>query len=208
MLSDKSIRHITRRLEKGRGTKVVAGEMKVSQRHVRRLWAEYLRAGTVRTRGRTGRPRGADTPDAEAEMVRDTHRRWSDGVQPTVKRLRRAGCNMGYTKVYRILKSNCLVTASPAKSRQRKWMRYERPYSNAMWHTDWHIMKDPRMKGLNLITYLDDASRCVTGAALFREATSENAVTTRRPTASSSASTRALRRDLELFWSGRLYRVL
>ena len=37
-------------------------------------------------------------------------------------------------------------------------------------------MKDPRMKGLNLITYLDDSSRCVTGSALFKEATSENAV--------------------------------
>ncbi len=46
----------------------------------------------------------------------------------------------------------------------------------AIWHTDWHAMKDTRMKGLNLIIYLDDASRCVTGDALFREATSENAV--------------------------------
>ena len=36
------------------------------------------------------------------------------------------------------------------------------------------------MKGLNLITYLDDASRCVTGAELFGEATSENAVTALR----------------------------
>ncbi len=32
------------------------------------------------------------------------------------------------------------------------------------------------MKGMNLITYLYDASRCVTGAALFREANSKNAV--------------------------------
>ena len=37
-------------------------------------------------------------------------------------------------------------------------------------------MKDPRFRGLNLITYLDDASRCVTGARLLMEATSENAV--------------------------------
>ena len=36
------------------------------------------------------------------------------------------------------------------------------------------------MKGMNLITYLDDASRCVTGAALFKEAASENAVTVLR----------------------------
>ena len=43
-------------------------------------------------------------------------------------------------------------------------------------------MKDPRMRDLNLITYLDDASRCVTGAALFREATSANAVAVLRQT--------------------------
>ena len=36
------------------------------------------------------------------------------------------------------------------------------------------------MKGLNLITYLDDASRWVTGAALFKEPTCENAVTSLR----------------------------
>ncbi len=54
--------------------------------------------------------------------------------------------------------------------------KYERLYSNAMWHTDWHVMKDPRMKDLNLIAYLDDAFQCITGAALFKEATSKNAV--------------------------------
>ncbi|MYB47506.1 MAG: transposase family protein [Cenarchaeum sp. SB0662_bin_33] len=74
------------------------------------------------------------------------------------------------------MKSKGMVTDSTIKNRQRKWVRYERIYSNAMWHTDWHTMKDPRMKELNLITYLDDASRCVTGAALFNEATSFNAV--------------------------------
>ena len=55
-------------------------------------------------------------------------------------------------------------------------MRYERAYSNATWHADWHVIKDPRFSGINPITYLDDASRCVTGAAFFEHATSENAV--------------------------------
>ena len=43
-------------------------------------------------------------------------------------------------------------------------------------YTDWHLMKDPRFRGLNLIACLDDASRCVAGARLFKEAASENAV--------------------------------
>ena len=37
-------------------------------------------------------------------------------------------------------------------------------------------MKDPRFRGLNLVTYLDDSSRCIAAARLFTEATSENAV--------------------------------
>ena len=45
-----------------------------------------------------------------------------------------------------------------------------------MWHVNWHTMKDPRIKGLDLIVYLDDASRCITGFGLFQEATSRNVV--------------------------------
>ena len=37
-------------------------------------------------------------------------------------------------------------------------------------------MTDTCFRGLNLITYLDDASKCMTGARLFKEAASENAV--------------------------------
>ena len=73
-----------------------------------------------------------------------------------------------------------MVAPSAAKSKKRKYVRFERKYSNAMWHVDWHAMKDPRFKGLQLVTYLDDASRCITGAALFEHATSENAVMTLR----------------------------
>ena len=44
-----------------------------------------------------------------------------------------------------------------------------------MWHTDWYTVRDPRTKGLNLITYLDDSHMYVTGTALLKETTSENA---------------------------------
>ncbi len=66
------------------------------------------------------------------------------------------------------MKKNGTAGSSPAKS---EWVRYERKYSNAMWHC--HVMKDERFRGLNLI---DDASRCIVGEALFEHATSENAV--------------------------------
>ena len=44
------------------------------------------------------------------------------------------------------------------------------------------MTREPRMKDLNLNMYLDDAPRCTTGAALFKEATSENTVAALRQT--------------------------
>ena len=44
------------------------------------------------------------------------------------------------------------------------------------------MTREPRMKDLNLNMYLDDAPRCITGAALFKEATSENTVAALRQT--------------------------
>ena len=39
-----------------------------------------------------------------------------------------------HLSIYRIMKGNGLVTPSAAKSRKRKWVRYERRHSNSMWH--------------------------------------------------------------------------
>ena len=75
---------------------------------------------------------------------------------------------MNRYSAYGIIKSAGLVTDFPAKPRRRKWVRYERLYLNAMWYTVWRAMKDPRMKGLDPVTCLDDASRRVTGATLFK----------------------------------------
>ncbi len=123
-----------------------------------------------------GRPAGPDPSDQEILAVLGIHGRKPEGVIRTAMRLLKEGHDISRHKAYKTMKSKGLVEDFPAKSRQRKWVGYERIYSNAMWHTDWHAMRDPRMKGMNLIAYLDDAPRCVTGAALFREATSENAV--------------------------------
>ena len=62
------------------------------------------------------------------------HGREPVGVLQTAKKLRR-NHDISYALTYRIMKDNGLVTASPAKSKKRKWVRFERRYSNAMWHS-------------------------------------------------------------------------
>ena len=123
------------------------------------------------------------TPSKEqTEAVLESYKKSPAGVTRTAKHLRHKGIKISHGTVYKIMKANDMVVPSAAKSRRRKWIRFERRYSNAMWHTDWHVMKDPRFHDYNLITYLDDASRCVAGAAVFKEATSENAVAVLRST--------------------------
>ena len=175
-LTNRSIRYIIGELKKGKSTKMLSEEINVTQRHVQLLQAEYVRTKTIHIQRPAGRPKSNGPSDEEIKIVLDAHQLKPNGVVRTANLLKRDGHNTSRYRVYDIMKSNDLLVNSPAKSRKRKWIRFERLHSNAMWHTNWHIMKDPRMKGLNLIAYLDDSSRCVTGAALFKEATSENAV--------------------------------
>ena len=123
---------------------------------------------------RGGRPATKAISDEEVEMVLAECRRGCSGVGRVTKAL--ADKNISGRTVYNIMKEHGLVESCPAKAKKRKWVRFERQYSNAMWHTDWHVMKDFRTRDLNLITYLDDASRCITGYGVFKEATGLNAV--------------------------------
>ena len=173
-LTAKAIRYAMEQLKKGKSTSEVATEIGVTTRHVRRLWEEFCLTGSAHVPKTPGRPTSGPSPD-EVQMVLDAHKHEDVGVVRVAMNLRK-NHDISYAKVYRIMKDNGLVIPSSAKSKRRKWIRYERKHSNSMWHTDWHVMKDTRFQGLNLITYIDDASRCVTCAMVFKEATSENAV--------------------------------
>ncbi len=176
ILTEESRQYLVRQCKKGVASSKIAKDLNITARHVRRLWARFQAAGT--TRVKMGRPHVPFTA-AQIRLVTGTHEGEPTGVLRTAGRLRH-NHNTSYRAVYRIMKKNGLVVPSAAKSKKRGYVRFERKYSNAMWHVDWHEMKDPRLKGLNLVTYLDDASRCITGAALFEHATSENAVMTLR----------------------------
>ena len=154
----------------------MAAELKVTPRHIRRLRAEFRETGSVHVPRLPGRPTLQPPSQEEVQMVLDAYRLEKIGVLRTAISLRRAGHNISYQRVYRIMKENGLVVPSEAKSRKRKWVRYECKHSNSIWYTDWHVTRDPRMRRLHLITFPDDASRCVTGAGLFTQAILENAV--------------------------------
>ena len=82
------------------------------------------------------------------------------------------GTHIPHNRIHTVLKSMGLARDEPRKQVRKKWIRYERKYSNSLWHTDWTLIEG---KGW-LIAYLDDASRFIVGYGVFPEATSERAV--------------------------------
>ena len=173
-LTEKAVRYAIRQRQKCKSPSKIAAELGITPRYVRILWARFRDAGRIPVPRRAGRPKRTITQDA-VRTVLEWHGRMPAGVVRLTRRLKAANQDISYGAVYHIMKSENMITPSPAKSRRRRWVRYERRYSNAMWHVDWHRIKDPRLKGLNLIAFLDDASRCISGFGVFEDATSENA---------------------------------
>ena len=85
--------------------------------------------------------------------VLDHYDRMPAGVVRLACRIRETNQNKSFRDVYNIIKSENLVILSPVKSKRRKWVWYEHRYSNAMWHVDWHMIKNSRLKRLNLIVF-------------------------------------------------------
>jgi putative transposase len=69
-----------------------------------------------------------------------------------------------------------LALTEERKHVRKKWIRYEREFSNSLWHVDWHCIKEQRWKDQWLICYEDDASRLITGYGVNSTPTSEYSV--------------------------------
>ena len=84
------------------------------------------------------------------------------------------GHNTRYSKVYRIKgERTCDPVGCQIQKTEVDTLRAETFQFHVGVRTG--TSKYTRFGGLNLTTYLDDASRCVTGARLFKKATSEKA---------------------------------
>lgn len=83
---------------------------------------------------------------------------------------------ISHNRIHAIMVSEGMSVEEFRKHTRKKWIRYERDYSNSLWHTDWHEIKDTRWKGRQLIAYEDDASRFIVGYGVFDNATSDNSV--------------------------------
>lgn len=175
-LDEGKMRYIVRAREKGERSLEVARSLSVSRRRVEQVYAYYQRHGRVPALSKPGR-RNKPISDYEIKTILSAHGKYRVGALYLKFRIEHDhGIHINHDRIQRVLKMNGLSSESPRRWIRRKWVRYEREYSNSLWHVDWYEMKDPRWKGMQLIVYEDDASRFIVGYGLFMNATSKHAV--------------------------------
>ena len=79
---------------------------------------------------------------------------------------------MPHNRIHRILAEAGIAKPVGKKVRRKKGVRYERRYSNSLWHTDFSDPEDGKI----VIANIDDASRKIMGHAKVDNATTDNAL--------------------------------
>ena len=82
------------------------------------------------------------------------------------------GIHIPHHVIHDILRDEELAENQPGKARQRKWVRYERRYSNSLWHTDYKQLHDGRW----FVSYQNDASRLIVSFGVFDEPAGDHAI--------------------------------
>ena len=175
-LDEEQVRWIMRQKANGQMSNAKIAElMGVSDRWVRKLWSRYKSAPPedITWPPRMGRPVEGLPGRREHSAVLsccNQSRRMAVRLETIIERS--VGIHISHHTIHGILKDEELAENQPAKAKQRKWVRYERRYSNSLWHTDYKQLPDSRW----FVSFQDDASRLVVGFGVFDEATSDHAI--------------------------------
>ena len=104
-------------------------------------------------------------------LILDLRKRFGYGAVHIEHILKQKGFAISHRQIEKVLVRNGMVKPNPKKQKPRKWVRYELPNPNDMWHTDWSF--DPFTNG-NVTVYIDDRTRLITGFGQFKHQTTEN----------------------------------
>jgi putative transposase len=121
---------------------------------------------------KTGRSETELSATAEI-IILELRQKFGYGACRIERLLRSKGFSISHRQIEKLLVRNGLVKPNFKKQKSRKWVRYELPNPNDLWHTDWSF--DP-FSGQNLSVYLDDRTRLITSFGIFSRANAENSL--------------------------------
>ena len=138
---------------------------------VYKLVAEYEKEGALAYKPKkVGRPSQKINRNFEARVV--SLRKETDyGSQKLHFVLKKQGFAVAQRQIQKILDENKLTEPCEKRRGQRKYVSYEWPISNHMWHTDWSQYKDNWCA-----SFIDDRSRRIMASGEFTNATEENTI--------------------------------
>ena len=164
---------IVKQVLKGRRVTWVAAAQNVSRITVFKLVRVFKEFGWDGLKDhKSGRPEVSLNRNAEV-IILDLRKRFGYGACRIEQLLRKKGFAISHRQIEKLLNRNGLVTPNVRKQRPRKWVRYELPWPNDLWHTDWSY--DPFTQK-QLSVYVDDRTRLVTSYGLFSRATAGRSV--------------------------------
>ena len=163
---------IVKQYLKGISTSKIALCQKVSCRTVQSLVKTYKIYGWDGLEDhKTGRPETVLNPKVLPLIFEQ--RRYGYGACHIEQIFRGKNFMISHRQIEKVLLRNGMVKPNIKKQKSRKWVRYELPNPNDMWHTDWSY--DP-FTGKQLSIYIDDKTRLITSYGLFKQATAENSI--------------------------------
>jgi len=170
-LTEKKRKWIIKQFRAGRSATSIARIQKISRQMVYKLAAKYKKEGKGAYKAKkAGRPKYDINPVFVKNVV-EIRKRDDYGSEKIHFVLKKKGFGVSQHLIQRILDENGLTDPCPKRRGQRKYVSYQWPISNFMWHCDWSFYK-----GRWYITYIDDRSRKIMAAADFDNANEKNAI--------------------------------
>lgn len=168
-LNQQKIRWIIKEIDKGeRSTYRIAKTMNITPQWTRELHRSFHTTHQYPYPKKPGR-KPKPISEEEKRIILEIRKQHPLNAVTLEKILNEQEIHIGHNRIHRILKEEKLVKDEPHKQRRRSWIRYERRYTNSLWHADW--FEEPHEQ---IILFEDDASRLITGYGVFTNANMEN----------------------------------
>jgi putative transposase len=152
---------------KGVSPPELALAQQVSESYVRRLMRIYTEFGfDGLVDHKTGRPDLVLNPNAEVLIV-DLRTRFKWGAVRIEQHLKNKGFLISHRQIENVLNKHDLIVPNYKKQKPRRWVRFELPNPNDMWHTDWTLCP---FTDKHFAVYIDDRTRLITSYGIFKNA--------------------------------------
>ena len=158
---------------RGRATNDIAMAQNVSRMTVSNLIRSYREFGFDGLKDHlSGRSRTVLNDNAIV-VILDLRKRFGYGACRIEQLLKLRGFGISHRQIEKVLIDHDLVVPNIKKQKSRKWVRYELPNPNDLWHTDWtHCPFTDK----EFCAYIDDRTRLITSFGLFKSANAQNGI--------------------------------